>query len=90
MVVLLRAHCIAALKFQQDAGLQSIMSVTLYISTLLQIDTLLEIWRDYRYETDDMQPGKILPEPPGQRDRLIHEIQFFVENAKEKAKKNGM
>jgi uncharacterized protein YjbJ (UPF0337 family) len=37
-----------------------------------------------------MQPGKILPEPPGQRDRLIQEIQFFVENAKEKAKKNGL
>lgn len=55
-----------------------------------EIDTLLEIWRDYRYETDDMQPGKILPEPPGQRDRLIQEIQFFVENVKEKAKNNGM
>ncbi|XP_063431397.1 uncharacterized protein LOC134714076 [Mytilus trossulus] len=55
-----------------------------------EIDTLLEIWRDYRYETDDMQPAKILPEPPGLRGRLIQEIQFFVDNVKEKAQNQGM
>lgn len=60
------------------------------MDTIFQIDTLLEIWRDYRYETDDMQPAKILPEPPGLRGRLIQEIQFFVDNVKEKAQNQGM
>lgn len=54
-----------------------------------EIDVLLEIWRDYRDETNDNQRVK-LPEPPGLRDRLIQEINFFVENIREKAKNNGV
>ncbi|XP_033738128.1 coiled-coil domain-containing protein 24-like [Pecten maximus] len=54
-----------------------------------EIDVLLEIWRDYRDETNDNQRVK-LPEPPGLRDRLIQEINFFVENIRDKAKNNGV
>lgn len=67
---------------------ESLVDQSLELHT--EIDTLLEIWRDYRYETDEMQPAKILPEPPGLRDRLVQEIQFFVDNVKEKAKNSGM
>ncbi|XP_060075904.1 coiled-coil domain-containing protein 24-like [Ylistrum balloti] len=54
-----------------------------------EIDVLLEIWRDYRDETNDNQRVK-LPEPPGLRDRLVQEINFFAENIREKAKNNGL
>ncbi|KAJ8306152.1 hypothetical protein KUTeg_016697 [Tegillarca granosa] len=54
-----------------------------------EIDTLLDIWRDYRDETEST-PHVKLPEPPGLRDRLIQEIQFFVENVKEKARNQGV
>ena len=55
-----------------------------------QINTLLEIWRDYREETSRVQKKPRLPEPPGHRERLIQEIQFFVDNVKEKAKNQGV
>ncbi|XP_053395659.1 uncharacterized protein LOC123525787 [Mercenaria mercenaria] len=55
-----------------------------------EIDTLLEIWRDYREETEHAKPMSKLPEPPGLRDRLIQEIQFFVDSVKEKAKYQGV
>ena len=56
----------------------------------IQIDTLLEIWRDYRDETTRTTPKPILPEPPGLRGRLVQEIQFFVDNVKDKAKSQGV
>ncbi|XP_048761894.2 sodium-dependent lysophosphatidylcholine symporter 1-like [Ostrea edulis] len=55
----------------------------------IEIDTLLDIWRDYRDETNENSKEK-LPEPPGLRDRLVQEIQFFIENVKEKSKLQGM
>ncbi|XP_060596231.1 uncharacterized protein LOC132750299 [Ruditapes philippinarum] len=55
-----------------------------------EIETLLEIWRDYREETEQSKPVCKLPEPPGLRDRLIQEIQFFVDSVKEKAKYQGV
>jgi len=51
---------------------------------------LLEIWRDYREETTSAKPVKKLAEPPGLRDRLVQEIQFFVGSVKEKAKHEGV
>lgn len=55
-----------------------------------EINILLEIWRDYREETSRVQKKPRLPEPPGHRERLIQEIQFFVDNVKEKAKNQGV
>ncbi|XP_062600729.1 sodium-dependent lysophosphatidylcholine symporter 1-like [Saccostrea cucullata] len=54
-----------------------------------EIETLLDIWRDYRDETNDNCKEK-LPEPPGLRDRLVQEIQFFIENVKEKSRLQGL
>ena len=56
---------------------------------LFQITMLLEIWRDYREETDNNVPNTMLPEPPAARERLVQEIRFFIENIREKAKENG-
>lgn len=55
-----------------------------------EIETLLDIWRDYREETAHVKPVSQLPEPPGLRDRLVQEIQFFVDSVKEKAKHQGV
>ena len=57
----------------------------------MQVETLLEIWRDYREETDleIAQPAR-LPEPPEVRERLVQEIKFFTNNIKEKAASQGM
>ncbi|XP_052777772.1 uncharacterized protein LOC128215088 [Mya arenaria] len=55
-----------------------------------EIDMLLEIWRDYREETTSVKPLPKLAEPPGLRDRLIQEIQFFVGSVKEKARNEGV
>lgn len=60
------------------------------IHCIIQIETLLEIWRDYREETLHVKPMSKLPEPPGLRDRLVQEIQFFVDSVKEKAKNQGV
>ena len=56
-----------------------------------EIDTLLEIWRDYRNETmvslnqikQNMNKSTNLPEPPNIRDTLKKEIRFFVTQMRE-------
>ncbi len=61
-----------------------------------EIDTLLEIWRDYRNETmlniGQMRQSKKealnLPEPPNQRETLKKEIEFFVRQLRETFKEN--
>jgi hypothetical protein len=61
-----------------------------------EIDTLLEIWRDYRHETalsiSQMRQSKKdalnLPEPPNQRETLKKEIEFFVRQLRETFKEN--
>ncbi|CAG5117785.1 unnamed protein product [Candidula unifasciata] len=56
-----------------------------------EIEMLLDIWREMRGEnTESVSPQSSLPEPPDQRDRLIQEICFFVDNVKEKAKEKGI
>ncbi|XP_046549033.1 coiled-coil domain-containing protein 24-like [Haliotis rubra] len=55
-----------------------------------EVSTLLSILQDYRMETSESEPLKVLPEPPQQRERLIQEISFFVENIKAKAKSKGI
>lgn len=58
-----------------------------------EVNTLLDIWRDYREETMDnlnhiirVNSGKnLLPEPPDMRERLIKEIHFFVKQMREKS-----
>lgn len=58
---------------------------------LLQVEMLLDIWQEMRDEnTESGSPQSTLPEPPDQRDRLVQEICFFVDNVKEKAKEKGM
>ncbi|CAL1533074.1 unnamed protein product [Lymnaea stagnalis] len=56
-----------------------------------EISMLLEIWREMRDEQKEktLSP-RGLPEPPNQRNRLVQEICFFVENVKEKAKQKGI
>ncbi|RUS82618.1 hypothetical protein EGW08_009611 [Elysia chlorotica] len=56
-----------------------------------EIDMLLEIWREVREESEETSRAlSYLPEPPDQRDRLVQEICFFVDNVKEQAKKKGI
>ncbi|CAH1774305.1 unnamed protein product [Owenia fusiformis] len=54
-----------------------------------EVDTLLDIWRDFRDETTQEDSSSFLPEPPEMRDRLTQQIRFFVENIREKAKGQG-
>ncbi|BFY99894.1 hypothetical protein BsWGS_02934 [Bradybaena similaris] len=56
-----------------------------------EVEMLLDIWREMRDEnTESVSPQSTLPEPPDQRDRLVQEICFFVDNVKEKAKEKGI
>ena len=56
---------------------------------MIQVNTLLDIWRDYRDETTGGLNQKSFPEPPVFRDRLRQEICFFVESIREKADEHG-
>ena len=58
-----------------------------------EVNTLLDIWRDYRDETisslnkiiiSNNSNKTFLPEPPDQRERLIKEINFFLKQMREK------
>jgi hypothetical protein len=55
-----------------------------------EIETLLEIWRDYRHDTlyDLDKISRVnsskLPEPPEVRERLTKEIEFFIKQMREK------
>lgn len=57
-----------------------------------EIDSLLEIWRDYRNETNEnlnRGGGKIssfMPEPPNIRETIKKEINFFVKQMREQYK----
>lgn len=55
-----------------------------------EVETLLDIWRDYRNETENNLMYHRLPEPPAARDRLIQEIRFFVDSIREKADDAGV
>lgn len=63
---------------------ESLIDTTLELHN--EIETLLEIWRDYREETtqninkvrNSISNKALLPEPPDMRERLIKEITFFV------------
>lgn len=57
-----------------------------------EVLTLLDIWRDFRLETDYSDRGpslsptsssKSLPEPPDVRERLVKEIKFLVKEMRE-------
>ncbi len=59
-----------------------------------EVNTLLDIWRDYREETmsnlnriiiSNNTSKIVLPEPPDQRERLIKEIHFFLKQMREKS-----
>ncbi|XP_074641999.1 coiled-coil domain-containing protein 24-like [Tubulanus polymorphus] len=50
-----------------------------------EVETLLEIWRDFRDEMQRDFASQRLPEPPVIRERLCQEIKFFIENIREKA-----
>ena len=50
---------------------------------------MLEIWHDYRNETENQPMFHRLPEPPAARDRLKQEIKFFVDSVREKSGQNG-
>ena len=62
----------------------------------MQASTLQEIWRQVR-EDSDLEVAEIgtsemptsLPEPPAVRERLVQEIQFFVEYLKQRSEEKG-
>lgn len=91
MVKILKPNWVSSKKGLDLCEIQRTFYTVLILNTsCLQISTLLEIWRDYREETTTVKPVSKLPEPPGLRDRLIQEIQFFVGNVKDKAKQEGV
>lgn len=57
-----------------------------------EIDTLLEIWRDYRNDTlsalnqGQTKPYSFMPEPPNIRETIKKEITFFVKQIREQCK----
>jgi hypothetical protein len=53
------------------------------------VNTLLDIWQEYREETEQIFTKHRLPEPPAARERLKEEIKFFVQSIKEKSRENG-
>ncbi|XP_035681970.1 coiled-coil domain-containing protein 24-like [Branchiostoma floridae] len=64
-----------------------------------EVRTLLEIWQDYRDDTDQLirtgsgrrsglRSGQ-LPEPPRQRELIVDEIKFLLQNLKERANSEG-
>ncbi|CAH1266949.1 CCDC24 [Branchiostoma lanceolatum] len=64
-----------------------------------EVRTLLEIWQDYRDDTDQLiragSSGRSslgsgrLPEPPRQRELIVDEIKFLLQNLKERANSEG-
>ncbi|XP_070563795.1 coiled-coil domain-containing protein 24-like [Ptychodera flava] len=55
-----------------------------------EVELLLEIWRDYREETNGLIPRRrTLPEPPQVRQSLVNHIKILVGSIKEKAKEEG-
>ncbi|ELT98140.1 hypothetical protein CAPTEDRAFT_207807 [Capitella teleta] len=66
---------------------ESLVDQSLELHT--EIETLLEIWKEYREETHEQLTCQRLPEPPAARDRLKQEIMFFVESLRQKAADNG-
>ncbi|XP_077981052.1 coiled-coil domain-containing protein 24-like [Glandiceps talaboti] len=68
---------------------ESLVEQSLELHT--EVETLLEIWRDYRDETNGLMPRrKRLPEPPKVRENLVGHIKLLVGSLKEKAKEEGM
>jgi hypothetical protein len=71
---------------------ESIIETTLDLHN--EIDTLLEIWRDYRNETMTslnqikQSSNKNLPEPPNIRETLKKEIKLFVKQMREQYKED--
>ena len=58
---------------------------------LLQVNTLLDIWRDYQEETDAISCSlPTLAEPPLVRERLVQEICFLAESVRAKSSRKGM
>lgn len=56
-----------------------------------QVKILLDIWRDYKEETETrVQSTPKLAEPPHVRERLIQEICFLADNVREKSVKKGL
>ena len=56
----------------------------------VKVEALLEIWRDYRQETEAVAPpAKVLPEPPLLRKSLKGQIRILVESLKDRAKEEG-
>ncbi|XP_022107655.1 coiled-coil domain-containing protein 24-like [Acanthaster planci] len=55
-----------------------------------EVEALLEIWRDFRQESETaLPPAKALPEPPLLRKSLKGQIRILVESLKERAKEEG-
>ena len=67
------------------------MLIIIYILMLTfgQVETLLEIWREYHADSSEVAKKSVLPEPPDARDRLKQEICFLVRSIQEKAEENG-
>lgn len=68
---------------------ESIVDQTLELHN--EIHLLLEIWQDYRDETDhESKSTPTLAEPPHVRERLVQEICFLADNVREKSLRKGI
>ncbi|XP_071799899.1 uncharacterized protein [Asterias amurensis] len=55
-----------------------------------EVEALLDIWSEYRQETESLAPSvPVLPEPPLLRKSLKGQIRILVESLKERAKESG-
>ncbi|KAK7483462.1 hypothetical protein BaRGS_00025261 [Batillaria attramentaria] len=78
----------------EQEEIKSMLGASLVDQTLElrnEINLLLEIWQDYREETEsENKTTPRLAEPPHVRDRLIQEICFLADSVKEKSRTKGM
>eukprot|EP00794_Sanderia_malayensis_P007766 gene7766-8612_t len=50
--------------------------------------SLLDIWRSYRKDTENIDKGKSLPDPPNVRENLVQQIKMFIKLHKEKSSRD--
>lgn len=79
---------------EEQDEIKSMLGTSLVETTLdlhNEIQMLLEIWQDYKEDTESEQCNACpLPEPPHVRERLIQEICFLAESIREKSTGKGM
>ncbi|KAL8580552.1 hypothetical protein ACOMHN_057995 [Nucella lapillus] len=80
---------------EEQDEIKSMLGTSLVETTLdlhNEVQMLLEIWQDYKDDTESEEHHNVrpLPEPPHVRERLIQEICFLAESVREKSASKGM